>query len=238
MTKVFFTLLTILISFTSINAQQYEFGLQLGMGNYIGDFGQEYYFKHNKIGGGLVAKNTLNPWFSARVNLNYYQLKASDAESESLGRQARDITVEGGILDFSAGIEYNFLPRNPFLRPKSYQRFTPYMFTGIGIASYYGNVYKSKTHLSEYNGASLSIPMILGFKYRLSEHFLFSIETGAQYYFTDNLDGSQFIYDENDSLIQNNLLIPATNPNSNDWYTFTSFTLIYTFGDLRCYFNM
>jgi len=232
MTKNQFSILIIFLSLTGLRGQQYEFGLTLGAGNYIGDIGQEYYFNPNKIGGGLLVKNTLNPWFSSRLNLNYYQIEAKDAESESLGRQERDISIDGGILSFSAGIEYNFFPRNPFIRPKPYQRFVPYIFSGVGVASYFGDFYKHESKVADYSGATLYIPMSIGIKYKAAEHFLISLEASANYYFTDDLDGTNSYYGSGYPTI------PSTNLNSNDWYTFTSITLIYTFGDLKCYFNM
>jgi hypothetical protein len=229
-------LFIILLIIASVNgfAQKYEFGLGAGAGNYIGDIGNEYYFKPNKIGGGLLFKNIFNPWFGVRMNLNYFQLEANDLESESLGRQVRQMSIDGTILDVSAGIEYNFLPRNPFIKHKKGQNFTPYMFTGLGLSSYSGKLYKRTAPVSKYSGAAFNIPMILGFKYQFAPHLLFSMEAGARYYFSDNLDGTDFYYSDTDNLS----IIPSGNPNSNDWHTFTSISLIYTFGDLTCYFNL
>jgi hypothetical protein len=231
--KQFIIILFILLAVKGF-AQKYEFGLGVGAGNYIGDIGQEYYFNPNKLGGGLAFKSIFNPWFGARLNLNYYQLEANDLESESLGRQVRKMAIDGYILDISAGIEYNFLPRNPFIKHKRGQNFTPYMFTGIGLSSYNGKLYKRTAAVSKYSGAAFNIPMILGFKYQFAPHLLFSVEAGARYFFTDNLDGTEFYYGDTENLT----IIPSGNPNSNDWHTFTFISLIYTFGDLTCYFNL
>jgi len=233
MTKIH--LAFILISFGLSNAfsQQYELGLGVGGGNYIGDVGKEYYFAPNKVIGSFFFKRTVNPWFSTRLDFKYFDIYADDIEAESLGRQARKLLSDGGILNFSAGIEYNFLPRNPFLPSKRSYKFIPYMYSGLGLGFYYGTLLKADSKLLEYNGASFNVPMVLGIKYQISPHLLFSIETGAYYYFTDNLDGTEFYYDDPRSNP-----VPSTNLNSNDWYTFTSFSLIYTFGNLSCYFNM
>jgi len=250
MKQILFTILLWLFGLGLSNAQAYEVGLNFGGGNYIGDIGQEYYFNPNKTGFGALFKRTVNPWFSIRLNLQYFQIDADDALAESLGRQMRQLSAQAQIINFSAGFEYNFIPRNPFLPFKSLNRLTPFMFTGIGIGNYSGYLYKkiynnnydfdnanyTVTKGHSYSGANLHIPMILGIKYKASRHIIFSLEAGAYYFFTDNLDGTKALYKGLDN--KETTLIPSTNRNSNDWYTFSSFGLIYTFGDLNCYFNL
>ncbi len=112
------------------------------------------------------------------------------------------------------------------------------MFTGLGIGKFYGNLYDNDNdeyELHEYSGSGLFIPMTLGIKYRISEHLIFGVEASVKYFFSDNLDGSQahFKTEKTDYNPKNY----QVNPNSNDWYTYTSFSIIYTFGDLLCYFN-
>lgn len=238
MTKFKFLIILIILNVTFLNAQQYEAGLVIGGGNYVGDIGREYYFYPNKVGGGIVFKRTINQWFSIRFNLNYFQIDTKDSEAESKGRQLRNFSSTGQIIHFSSGIEYNFIVRNPFLRLQSLHKLTPYFYLGVGIGNYNGNFYhntRNNTFL-KYDGTQLNIPMVLGLKYKVSEHFIIAMETGAYYYFTDNLDGTYAYFrnaDEKDGVVE-----LTTNLNSNDWYTFTSIGFIYTFGDLSCYFNM
>ena len=235
-----FIKLCIFINIATIWAQQNELGMVVGSGNYIGDIGREQYFYPNKTGWGIVFKRTINPWFSARLNLNYFQISAKDSEAESAGRRIRNFSSEADILNFDVGIEYNFIARNPFLQLQSIHKITPYFFTGIGLGSYSGKFYQNISNKSaayKFNGANLNIPMVLGLKYKVSSHFIIALETGAYYYFTDNLDGTSGFYG-NEKKILNDGIIPTTNLHSNDWYTFTSVSFIYTFGDLSCFFNL
>jgi len=235
MIRFCFITFTLLFFSIPIFSQQYEFGIGVGGGNYVGDIGREYYFMPNKLGGKIFIKRTINPWFSTRVNLDYFNIHADDLQAQSLGRQSRKIFVNGKVFQYSLGLEYNFIPLNLYLPAKREQRFTPYMYSGIGASSFYGNVYyKNINNKLKFSGVALYIPMNLGVKYRVSRHFLLSVETGAYYYFTDNLDGTVSLYDFSSS---QNIKPESTNLNSNDWYTFTSFSLIFTFGDLQCYFN-
>ncbi len=228
-------LLFFAVNILNISAQQYEIGIQVGGTKYIGDIGKEDYFYPSDIGGSLIFKNTINPWMLMRLSFSYFPTSAYDNESYNLGRQTRNWSFTNNIMEVSMGIEYNFIPRNPFLRGRKHNRFTPYMFTGMSLSNYFGKLYQNGNpdNAYEFNGIAMGIPMIVGFKYKLSEHWLFSSEIGARYNFSDNLDGSQK-YSEH---IDHYTIYPTTNRQSNDWYTFTSFGLIYTFGDLRCYFG-
>jgi len=234
-------LLFLFLSIFISSGQEYELGLNLGGGNYIGDIGGENYINPNKIGGGIVYKRTVNQWYSFRMNLNYFQLEAFDSDSDSAGRRARDFSVTSTIFNFSLGVEYNFIPRNPYLPLRSIKKITPYVYTGIGLGTYSGRLEFNNPVLIEsgvkFNGTKLSIPVILGLKYRVTRHFIISLESGFNYYFTDNLDGTHSFYGNEERLIINGYT-PTTNPNSNDWYTFSSIGLIYSFGDLSCYFNL
>ncbi len=241
MIKYIFIIFASLYFSISIQAQAYEIGLMGGAGNYIGDIGRETYFYPNKLGGGVLFKKTINPWFSFRANFHYFQIYANDLDSDNLGRQARRFATKGKIYNFSSGIEYNFMPRNPFNLHESIHKLTPYMFVGLGIGSFNTTLYKvaNDNTLSgslKYDGANINIPMVLGIKYRLSHHFIISIESGAYYYFSDNLDSTGLYYRNVD--LPGSTILPTTNTNANDWYTFSSIGLIYTFGDLNCYFNL
>ena len=239
MTRFLVLIFLFMLNIASFWAQGYEIGLVAGGGNYVGDIGKEDYFSPNKVGGGVVFKRTINQWFSLRFNLNYFQIDTDDAEAESKGRNARGYRSTGNIIHFSAGIEYNFMVRNPFLQLRSIKKLTPYFYTGVGLGNYSGKFFmdpKSEKGM-DYSGTNLNIPMVLGIKYKASQHFIIAFESGAYYYLSDNLDGTYAVFGDEDRVLKNGG-IPTTNINSNDWYTFSSVSFIYTFGDLSCYFNM
>ncbi len=238
MRRIIVSLLMGILSTISLSAQHYEIGVNLGGGNYIGDMGSEYYFKPKKIGGGITFKNVVNPWYSMRINLDYRGFNPIDTEAESLGRQKRALSANAYIISLDLGFEYYFKPSNPYKFYRKGHRFHPYIYTGLGIGSLSGTLYKQDKLISNYSGSPLYIPMKIGFKYKIATHLLLGVETGARYYFSDDIDGTHQFYDNlvngyNDKLIYN-----STNLKSNDWSTFTSIGLIYTFGDLRCYFNV
>ena len=77
----------------------------------------------------------------------------------------------------------------------------------------------------------MAIPMILGIKKTLGEHFIIAAEVGARYAFTDGLDGSTNV---GGSTVNN---VSFGNTNNNDWYVFSGLSLTYSFGRKPCYCN-
>jgi hypothetical protein len=123
-------------------------------------------------------------------------------------------------------MEFNFFDFN--LHEVLKRKITPYVFTGLSYFAYdelyvlNGQTKKDKTE------RTLAIPMIVGIKTNILDHFVLGVEVGARYTFTDNLDGS---------LPANENLAPLQfgNINSKDWYVFTGITLTYTFTEKPCY---
>jgi hypothetical protein len=67
---------------------------------------------------------------------------------------------------------------------------------------------------------------VLGYKVAFNS-MVIALEGGARYTFTDNLDGSAPVGDDN--------TISIGNRNNNDWYVFTGVTVSFTFGRRPCF---
>ena len=133
--------------------------------------------------------------------------------------------MENSILEVSAGLEFNFLEYNLH---KLGPAFTPYLYTGPTYFRYNYHYWDAGVlqELDQKEGA-FAIPMVLGFKARVSYRFILAAEIGARYTFTDNIDGSNPEGSNFESFRFGNIL-------SNDWYVFSGFTLTYTFGRKPC----
>ena len=105
---------------------------------------------------------------------------------------------------------------------------TPYVYSGLSVFQYTELFHTGNHYKEDYKEMGIGIPMVLGVKARISDHWVLGLESGARYTFTDNLDGSNPKNINFETLRFGNL-------NSNDWYVFTGFTLTYTFGNKPCY---
>jgi opacity protein-like surface antigen len=208
-------------------AQIYELGVFVGGSNFIGDVGATNYISPNQFAIGGIAKWNRSPRHAWRVSATYTDLLADDTKSDDPRRQQRGYGFESTILELSAGMEFNFFDFNLHFDENL---FTPYIYTGISTAYHRNFYFNNGSPTSENNKSwAFGIPLVLGVKAKLTESFVFGLEVGARYTFSDELDGSM---PDSEWLIDN---YSFGNTNNNDWYTFTGITVTYTFGRKPCY---
>lgn len=203
-------------------SQTNEVGFFIGGVNYIGDVGRTNYIQPNGPGGSILYKYNLNPRIALRGSLSVFSLTGDDADSENRVRQARGFSFNNVISEFAVGIEYNFFEYDL----SSYKKTsTPYILLQIAAMNY--QTPQSEISPGTYSftrSTGLTIPFGIGYKTKIYGRIAFAVEASFRYTFTDKLDytTSQFP----------NLDFGGT---SNDWYTFTGISLVYTFGRAACF---
>jgi hypothetical protein len=221
-------LIIALSSFYS-QAQINEIGVFLGGSNFIGDVGATNYIAPNKLAIGGIYKWNRSKRHSYRFSLIYTELEGKDGNSDDPSRLVRGYEFKNEIIELSAGMEFTFLD---FDLHRDGHKSTPYLYTGISIAKH-DNFFFSNDKIVSENTSSYAygIPMAIGYKSTLFDHFIIALEIGARYTFSDEIDGSEPDAKE----------LKKThsfgNINNTDWYTFTGVTLTYTFGRNPCYCN-
>jgi len=222
MKKIFFFIAFISITITS-NAQINEIGIIAGGSNYIGDIGSEYYINPNSFMGGVIYKWNVNPRISFRGTFTFTQLSADDANATNNQRKLRGIHFNNSLKELAVGLEFNYFEYNldDFRKTK-----TPYLL--IEIAAFNYKTIESVDSNSNYEygtNTSFAIPFGVGYKTKLIGDFALAFEIKARYTFVDDID-----YNNNEINA-----LKFGNPNSNDWYMFTGFSLVYSFGRPPCY---
>jgi hypothetical protein len=218
-------LLLILTSFSNVSLGQiYEVGISLGGSNYVGDIGRTSYIYPNKLGGAAFFKYNKNPRMALRATYSYLPIKANDLDADIDFRRVRGLSFKNTINELAVGLEYNFYEYDLSTPGKTW---TPYILLEFAAFNYKYITSETVPDQYEYNSKnSFAIPFGLGFKSKLSGSLAFALETKFRYTFEDDLD-------------YNNEKIAKLNfgGTGNDWYMFTGFSLIYTFGRPACYTN-
>ncbi|HIC33094.1 MAG TPA: hypothetical protein EYO76_14375 [Flavobacteriaceae bacterium] len=223
-------LTVIIITLFSIQfsaAQIHEIGLYLGGANFIGDVGATDYIAPKNLTIGGIYKWNRSPRHSYRISLLFSELEGIDKNSDDPSRQIRGLEFNSQIIELSAGMEFTFLDFN--LHKGGFVS-TPYLYTGVTVTKH-DNFFLGNSGQLEPEGTesfAYGIPMVVGYKAAIAQHFVLAFEIGARYTFSDELDGSVPDAEELQSRSFGNL-------NNNDWYTFTGVTLTYTFGRNPCY---
>lgn len=208
---------------TSLWAQLHEVGFFVGGSNYIGDVGNETFFNPNQLGGGILYKRNINTRIALRATYTRLKLVADDNDASNIVRKNRGFKITNTLDELSAGIEFNYFNYDLTTNNQSY---TPYFLFEIVAFNY--SVVASGTMPSNYEyerKTSFAIPLGVGFKAKLLDHFAVAAEIKGRYTFVDNLDYNNPNID----------LLNYGNPDSNDWYLFSGITFTYSFGRPPCY---
>ncbi len=229
--KYFATAFLILTIVFSAHSQTYEIGGMIGGANYIGDIGKTNYINPNSLAVGGIFKWNRSPRHSFRGSVMVAKIKGDDTESQNNRRQQRGYSFENTVKELSLGLEYTFWEFDVHSQ-KAIS--TPYLYTGLTYFSY-NTLSKepSKNAITKYGDAStFAVPMVVGYKARLSTNMMIGFEIGARYTFTDDLDGSNPVKDKKEFE-----KLKFGNTNSDDWYVFTGITVTFAFGRKPCYCN-
>ena len=208
-----------------LNAQIHEVGVFLGGSNFIGDVGKTDYISPNQVAFGFLYKWNKSPRHSYRVSYMQSSIAGNDLDSEVPGRYLRGYKFKNGIKELSIGMEFDFFDFNLH---DGRRKVTPYVYSGLTYFIFDQLYVLGGETKEDYQDGAAAIPITVGIKTNIIDHWVLVFEVGARYTFTDNLDGSN---------PDNNNLQPLKfgNINSNDWYVFTGITLTYTFGNKPCY---
>ncbi|WP_395078109.1 DUF6089 family protein [Flavobacterium sp.] len=214
-----------LFLFQFAQAQIHEIGIFAGGSNFIGDVGPTTYIFPKQPAIGILYKWNKNPRYSWRFSAMYSKLKARDAKSDIESRKLRNYSFSNAVTELSAGFEFNFFDFN--LHESGFVA-TPYITTGINYFWSDDLYVANNKYAKRLRTGAVAIPIIAGYKMRISQNFVLGLETGARYTFSDDIDGS---FPKNTNLAS----FKFGNTNSRDWYVFTGATLTYTFGEKPCY---
>ncbi|MDO6812905.1 DUF6089 family protein [Tenacibaculum soleae] len=220
--KKYFLFILLAITAITLQSQTHEVGVFLGGSNYVGDIGRTNYIYPNKVGAGLIYKYNLNPRIALRGTYTYIPVSGNDKDAENLFRKNRGIQFSNNIHEFAAGIEFNFFDYNI----SNYNTtFTPYLLAEIAVFNYSSPIERtSPTTIRLKNKFSYSLPVGIGIKGRLDDHFAIALETGVRFTLVDDIDFT--------TKKINSLNFGGT---GNDWYMFTGVSIVYSFGRPPCY---
>ncbi len=206
--------------YTTMYSQIHEVGFSFGGTNYVGDIGKTSYFLPDNVGGNIFYKYNINPRVAARATYSFLPILGDDAQASTDFRKDRGLEFTNFINELAVGIEYNFYEYDLSSLDKTW---TPYILFEIAGFNYTAREVGATEPTNKY---SVAIPCGIGYKSKLFRRLAFSVETKFRYTFTDDLDSN---------------FNRGANPNAkfegtdNDWYMYSGFSLIYTFGRPACY---
>ena len=215
-------IIILIISEKKIYSQFLEPGIGVGLISYSGDLKRGYSISSASLGLELFQRLNLNRHITIKGSIKKGSIKGKEKILDALSKN-RNYSFKTKSNEFSTKIEYNFLD---YFDETGEKIFTPYLFIGAGI-NMLKNVEQRNLKVSKKNTLNLIIPLGLGFKYLYKNRFTIGIEFEMKKTLTDQID----FLENNDLLIKN---YQYGNPNSNDYYYFTGFSISYILYSIPC----
>lgn len=211
-------LLSVIIAGTA-KAQSSELGFGLGTFNYTGDLVKFYNFKYSKPAGTVFYRANLSKVVSFRAGITAGVIGAEEVPTDEFASQ-RNASFQHFLYEGSTVMEYHFLN---WRDSKRYVRFTPYLFGGVALFGFSGDVDRSQA----YSTVQMAIPFGAGVKYVLNPKWYLALEFGMRKTFFDYLDNVS----GGDVRFKN---YQYGNESNNDHYYFLGISLTRTFYTIPC----
>lgn len=203
----------------NINAQEYkyEIGGALGTSFYMGDANRTKAYMNAKPTLGVMHRYNISLNWALKSNIILGGVSGDTRDSKNVFPNGNNASFKRTFLELGTQIEYNFFPYSDKFSYLDTRKYTPYIFTGIGVTMASGdNLF-----------FNANIPLGVGFKYKLKEKLNIGVEFSMRKLFGDNFD----VTSKDDSW---NLDAPFDIKSSiiknKDWYSLTLFFLSWEFG--------
>lgn len=188
--------------------QSREFGLVGGTAYYIGDINPYQHFGGDlNLAFGAMYRENLDKRWSVKGQILYGMVGASDAEAPDAWRQNRNLSFRNEIIEGAVTVELNY---KDYQIGNSRDRFSPYLFAGIGFyshkpqAEFRGRWYELQPLGTEGQGTTegddpyalsgICLPFGVGVKANLFSIVAVSLEWGMRKIYTDYLDDVSTAY--------------------------------------------
>lgn len=216
---LYFILFLSLNTLYDVSAQEYkyEIGGALGTSFYLGDANRTKMFMNAKPLLGVMHRYNMSLSWAIKSNLIVGGVSGDTRRSQNVFPNGAQTSFRRTFVEIGSQIEYNFFPYSDKFSYLNTRRYSPYIFTGLGLTMATGdNLF-----------FNANIPIGIGFKYKLKEKLNIGFEFSMRKLFGDNFDvttkGEGWNLDEpfdiSSSIFKNK-----------DWYSVTLFFLSWEFG--------
>lgn len=219
--KKAYTLLLIFIILLGqkLSAQEYEYeiGGALGTSFYMGDANKSKLYQNPHLATGVIFRYNRNFRWAYKGNLLMGGVSGDTRKSGNVFPKGEDVSFSRTFVELGGQVEYNFFHYSDKYQYLGTRRFSPYLFTGLGMT--YGSGDKS------FFGVNL--PLGVGLKYKWKDRLNVGFEFSFRKLFGDSFDVTS---DTKNLSLDNPYEIKSSFFKNKDWYVLTMFSLTWDFG--------
>lgn len=221
---IFLLIICFFLSTTTLNAQddyKYEIGGMAGTSFYMGDANKSKLYQDAGLSGGIIFRYKKDLRWAVKNTFVVGQVSGNTKKSGNAFPYEQQTSFSRTFYELGSQIEFNFFSFSDQFAYLGTKRFTPYVFTGIGVTLGSGDK----------NFIGANIPIGLGLKYKWSSRINVGLEFSFRKLFNDSFD----VPDRNTKPDLNNpYKIDSSLFKNNDWYSLTMFSVTWDFGTRAC----
>lgn len=209
MKNIFILCLILVLTSTLTKGQRLlDYGVSVGVSNYLGDIGGKEKTRRDFVADMKLAKTRWNfggfvrykvkPKISVKLALDYLRIEGNDQLSSNPARNTRNLNFRNDMFDLAVTGQFFFYEDNDLGNTYRYKNgFRAYAFIGVGgfysnpKALYQGSWVKLRPLQTEgvaYSPIGVSIPAGLGFYFTFEKKHRIGFELNYRTTFTDYLD--------------------------------------------------
>lgn len=208
----------------ALNAQddyKYEIGGMAGTSFYMGDANKTKLYQNPGLSAGAIFRYNIDLRWSVKSNFVIGKVSGDTRDSGNKFPFDQQLSFSRMFYELGSQIEFNFFNYSDKFGYLGAKRFTPYIFTGVGLTLGSGK----STFLDA------NIPIGIGLKYKLKDRMNIGFEFSFRKLFSDSFDVTKKDREFNLDAPYN---IKGGFFKNTDWYSLTMISITWDFGARVC----
>lgn len=207
--------LTALVPARAQEDYRFDIGAGIGMTGYLGDANTANMWSSPSWDAEILFRYIVNPRINLKTNFYIGGLNGDSSKMENVFPDDANFKFSTTFYELGEMFEFHFFNYGIGESYRKLKRWTPYITAGVGVTAWSTD---SKA------GASFTIPLGVGFKFKPSLRWNLGLEFLMKKTFSDKLDGE---------VLSDPLGIKSSFMKNTDWYSTLTLTISYEFSK-RC----
>lgn len=198
-----------------VDSYRYDIGIGLGTSGYLGDANESNLLKNLGFSANAGIRYLFDSRWAAKAQFSMATISGNTANFENVLPENAQYEFSSNVFDLAVKGEANFFAYGIGETYKRLRRWTPYATIGIGV---------TLASTKDATSVAFSIPMGIGFKFKVSRRLNLNAEFTMTKVFGDKIDSEQLtdLYRIESSFLKNT-----------DWFSTLTVGVSYEFGP-RC----
>lgn len=198
-----------------VDSYRYDIGIGLGTSGYLGDANESNLLKNLGFSANAGIRYLFDSRWAAKAQFSMATISGNTANFENVLPDNAQYEFSSNVFDLAVKGEANFFAYGIGETYKRLRRWTPYATIGVGV---------TLASTKDATSVAFSIPMGIGFKFKVSRRLNLNAEFTMTKVFGDKIDSEQLtdLYRIESSFLKNT-----------DWFSTLTVGVSYEFGP-RC----